>query len=371
MLWDARDAGAAAEADWTQRFRPPIAQAYPEEAAEFERRARGALPARWREAVARAGSDANREARIDRDAQGLADRDRRTCSARCRSCSAARRILRGSNLTSWKDAVDRAARRRVVCKANYIHYGVREFGMSAMHERHCVASADTCRSAARSSPSPTTRATRLRMAALMKTAHDLRLHARFDRPWRRRSDASVGRTCGNAAPDSGARRLASVRYGRDRVSVGIRRRSGSSFLPVAVSRQNLPFVTRSDRQIEAIERGGYVLRDWPDASGPHDRCVVLIATGSEVELALGAMKQLARRRHRRARRIDAFDHGLRPPVARMARQRCCRPACRASRSKRASVRSGGNTCGLEGGVVGIDSFGESAPARRAVRAFRI
>jgi transketolase len=137
-----------------------------------------------------------------------------------------------------------------------------------------------------------------------------------------------------------------------------------------LSRQNLPFVTRSDRQIEAIERGGYVLRDWPDASGPHDRCVVLIATGSEVMLALGAIEALR-------------DEGILARVVSMPSTTVFDRQSHAWRDRvlppgvpRVAVEAGVTAfwrqyVGLEGGVVGIDSFGESAPASALFEHFNL
>jgi transketolase len=128
-----------------------------------------------------------------------------------------------------------------------------------------------------------------------------------------------------------------------------------------LSRQNLPFVARSDQQVDAIERGGYVLRDWPDASGPIDRCVVLIATGSEVALALGAIEPL-REAGILARVVSMPSTNVFDRQALAWRERVLPPGV-----PRVAVEAGVSAfwrqyVGLEGGVVGIDTFGESAPA---------
>ena len=247
-LWDARDEGAAAEADWTQRF-AVYREAYPEEAAEFERRARGALPARWREAALALVADANREAQsiATRKASQIAIEGLARALPELLGGSA---DLTGSNLTRWKDAVT-VQRDEDSLQGNYIHFGVREFGMSAvlngiaLHRGH---------SAVRRHVPHLLRllAQRIAHGRTDEDAHGVRLHARFDRPWRRRSDASVGRTCGNAALDSGARRLASLRYRRDRAGMGIRRRSGSSFVPVVEPSE--PAVRHTQRPADRGDR---------------------------------------------------------------------------------------------------------------------
>jgi transketolase len=364
-LWDARDEGAAAEADWTQRF-AAYREAYPVEAAEFERRARGALPARWREAALALVAGANR------DAQSIATRKASQIAIEGLARALPELLggsadLTGSNLTRWKDAVT-VQRDEDSLQGNYIHFGVREFGMSAvlngiaLHRGYLpfggtfLTFSDYSRNA-------------LRMAALMKTrtvfvfTHDsiglgedgpthqsvehaatLRLIPGLD-VWRPCDTVETAQAWVSAVD-------------RDRPSC------------LLLSRQNLPFVTRSDRQIEAIERGGYVLRDWPDASGPHDRCVVLIATGSEVMLALGAIEALR-------------DEGILARVVSMPSTTVFDRQSHAWRDRvlppgvpRVAVEAGVTAfwrqyVGLEGGVVGIDSFGESAPASALFEHFNL
>jgi transketolase len=124
---------------------------------------------------------------------------------------------------------------------------------------------------------------------------------------------------------------------------------------LALSRQNLPFVARDAAKIEAIKRGGYVISDAADAKA------VIIATGSEVDLALKAQAELAKRnipvrvvsmpstnvfdRQDKAYRESVLPKGL-PRVA-----------------VEAGVTAGWyKYVGLEGAVIGLDRFGESAPA---------
>jgi transketolase len=121
----------------------------------------------------------------------------------------------------------------------------------------------------------------------------------------------------------------------------------------------VPFVSRSAQQIEAIARGGYVLRDWSLPSTAQR--VVLIATGSEVTLALDAVAQLTDAgvavRVVSMPSTSVFD---REPAA-------WRDAVLPPGVPRVAVEAGvrgfwRQYVGLDGGVVGIDSFGESAPA---------
>ena len=125
---------------------------------------------------------------------------------------------------------------------------------------------------------------------------------------------------------------------------------------------NMPFMKRSAEQIAAIRKGAYVLSD---AANPK---VVLIATGSEVGLAMGAQKVLA-------------EQGV---AARVVSMPCTNVFDRQDEAYKASVLPKGvvrvaieagvtdfwrKYVGLEGGVVGIDTFGESAPAADLLKHF--
>jgi transketolase len=250
---------------------------------------------------------------------------------------------------------------------NYLHYGVREFGMSAaingiaLHRGHVafggtfLTFSDYSRNA-------------LRMAALMKTrsifvfTHDS-IGLGEDGPTHQSIEHAaslrlipgldVWRPCDTVET---ARAWASA----------IEREGPSCLL---LSRQNLPFVERDGEQIDAIERGGYVLRDWRDASEsthPHMESrailrVILIATGSEVSLALDALAPLA------ALGIAARVVSM-PSTSVFDRQPdTWRDAVLPPGVPRVAVEAGVRAfwrqyVGLEGGVVGIDTFGESAPA---------
>jgi transketolase len=133
----------------------------------------------------------------------------------------------------------------------------------------------------------------------------------------------------------------------------VKRRNGPSTL--IFSRQNLPFQQRSDAQVAGIARGGYVLRDAADAKA------ILIATGSEIELAVKAADALA-------------EQGV---AVRIVSMPCTDVFDRQDAAYKASVLTKGmprvaieagvsdfwyKYVGLEGAVIGIDTFGESAPA---------
>jgi transketolase len=368
--FDASERGAAAEAEWRKRF-DAYRQHYPAEAAEFERRVEGRLPTHWHDTVRALLRDA------DCAAESIATRkaSQKTIAALARSLPemlGGSADLTGSNLTDWPGAVDVRSDRGEdggLRGGNYVHYGVREFGMSAvmngiaLHRGYLpfggtfLTFSDYARNA-------------LRMAALMKTrsifvfTHD-----------------SIG--LGEDGPTHQAvEHAASLRLipGLDvwrpcdtvetaQAWVGAVQRVGPSCL--LLSRQNLRFVTRSAAQIAAIARGGYVLRDWQDeAAHEQARRIVLIATGSEVSVALDAIAPLA------AAGIAARVVSM-PSTTTFDRQpQAWRDAVLPPGVPRVAFEAGVRAfwrqyVGLEGGVVGIDTFGESAPAAALFEHFRL
>ncbi|NUY32922.1 transketolase [Paraburkholderia sp. JPY303] len=356
--FDASARGAAAEAEWRARF-DAYRQHYPVEAAEFERRVQGRLPAHWYDTVRALLRDA------DCAAESIATRkaSQKAIGALARSLPellGGSADLTGSNLTDWPGAVDVRSDENGLRGGNYVHYGVREFGMSAvmngiaLHRGYLpfggtfLTFSDYARNA-------------LRMAALMKTrsifvfTHD-----------------SIG--LGEDGPTHQAvEHAASLRLipGLDvwrpcdavetaQAWVSAVEREGPSCL--LLSRQNLRFVTRSAVQIAAIARGGYVLRDWPDEEGQQQPArVVLIATGSEVSLALDAIAPLA------AAGIATRVVSMPSTTAFDRQPRAWRDAVLPPGVPRVAIEAGVHAfwrqyVGLDGGVVGIDTFGESAPA---------
>ena len=349
--WSAVDEGKASEDAWRvgfERYRTD----HPALALEFERRMSGALPETWsdkadeflRDVVAAADTVATRKASqqalegygpvLPELIGGSAD-------------------LAGSNLTLWSGSVPVTA---ADASGNYIYFGVREFGMSALCNGivlhgglvpYCatfLVFSEYARNA-------------LRMAALMKIrsifvythdsiglGEDGPTHQAVEQTATLRliPNMSLWRPC-DTVETAVAWRMA------------LERHNGPTCL--LFSRQNLDFQVRDEQQIQAISRGGYVLRDCegtPEA--------IIIATGSEVGLAVDAAARL-NSQGRRVRVVsmpstDVFDtqdvaykESVLPPLV----------------TARVAVEAGVTPTwvryvGLQGAVVGIDSFGESAPA---------
>jgi len=366
--WDGRTRGADLQAEWQSRF-DRYAEAYPELAAELCRRMAGELPADFAER-ARAHVLSTQD-----KAESIASR-----KASQQSIAAFADILpellggsadlTGSNFTDWKGVEPVRRAPGGPRSGRHINYGVREFGMAAvmngmaLHGGYLpfggtfLTFSDYSRNA-------------LRMAALMKQrvvhvfTHDsiglgedgpthqsiehagsLRLIPNLH-VWRPcdTTETAVAWQCALARPAS--------------LGMAVRAGGPSALL---LSRQNLPFVARDAATTDAIARGGYVLRDMVGARA------VLIATGSEVELALQAQDLLAARGV--ATRVvsmpctqvfDAQDAGWRAAVL---------PEC----LPRVAVEAGGTATwykyvGTTGAVVGIDTYGESAPAGELFKHF--
>ncbi len=356
--WDAREKGAAAEAHWNDRFAAYKA-AYPELAAEFERRMRGELPQNWNEhADAFIGA-------VNDKAENLATR-KASQNAITGYAEVLPEFLGGSadltpsNLTSWPDA---KAITRTVADGNYLSYGVREFGMSAMMNGIALHGgfvpfggtflmfSEYARNA-------------LRMAALMKIqsifvythdsiglGEDGPTHQPVEQTATLRMipNMTVWRPC-DAVETAVAWRAA------------IEKKDGPTSL--VFSRQGLPHMARSADQIAAIAHGGYVLRDnggTPDA--------IIIATGSEVALAVAAAETLgAKGKNVRVVSMpsvevfEAQDEDYRESV--LPSEVTARVAVEAG------IPDGWyKYVGLQGKVVGLDRFGESAPAAELFKEF--
>ncbi|MFP4244020.1 MAG: transketolase [Ectothiorhodospira sp.] len=348
--WDARDKGRQAEADWQSRFEAYRA-AHPDLAAEFTRRMAGDLPADWeekatafiRQTVEKAEKVASRKASqqaiggyapvLPEILGGSAD-------------------LAGSNLTLWPGARGLS---REVSDGNYIYYGVREFAMAALMNGIALHGgfipyggtflifSDYARNG-------------LRMSALMKQrvvyvlTHDS-IGLGEDGPThqpveqvpslRLIPNMSLWRPC-DAAETAVAWKQA------------IERRDGPTAL--VLSRQGLPPQTRDEVQMANVARGGYVLRDTdgtPEA--------ILIATGSEVALAMEAAEALAAK-GRGVRVVSMPSVDVFEAQDADYRDAVLPPSVRA----RVAVETGATAgwykyVGLEGRVVGMDCFGESAP----------
>jgi len=355
--WSARDAGAQAEQSWNARF-AAYAQAHPALAAEFRRRMSGALPADFDATVAAA------MATVVEKGETIATRKAsqnaiELLAPRLPELIGGSADLAGSNLTLWSGSkgVSREG------GGNYLFYGVREFGMCgimnglALHGGLVpyggtfLVFSDYARNA-------------MRVAALMKTrvvyvfTHDS-IGLGEDGPTHQPVEhiASL-----RLMPNMDVWRPGDALETLVAWTASIRRADGPSTL--ALSRQNVTFLNRGADAVENIARGGYVLSD--SAAAPR---VVLIATGSEVELAVAA-----------ARQLDAAGIAVRvvsmPCVEAFERQDPgYRDAVLPRGVPRVAIEAGVTAgwykyVGLEGAVIGIDRFGESAPAKDLFKLFQ-
>ena len=355
--WDARERGAMLERDWTGRMEA-YRKAHPALAAELERRLAGRLPEGWKPALA-GFVHAAQEKPAAVATRSSSQQVLNVLGAAIPEMLGGSADLTGSNNTNHKGS---KAVTHDDFTGNYLHYGVREFGMTAImngvslhggfvpYGGTFLVFSDYARNAAR-------------MAALMKQrvilvyTHD-----------------SIG--LGEDGPThqpvehvASLRIIPNMRLWRpcDTVETAaawadaLERRDGPTSL--VLSRQALPAMARSDRQVADIARGAYVL---VDCEGRPD--CVLIATGSEIGLAADAAKALAE--SGRKLRVVSMpctsvfdtqpqqyrDSVLPPGVPRVAIE--------------AGVRDGwwryvaGN-----GAVIGMDSFGASAPAKKLFEHF--
>jgi len=349
--WNARETGQALEEEWNRDFAGYRAE-FPAEAAELLRRVAGELPDGWTQQLQRIINDINSkgESVASRKASQIALNAIGPLLPELIGGSA---DLTGSNLTLRADSTVIDADNRA---GNYLYYGVREFGMTAINNGLALHGgfipyggtflmfSEYARNA-------------LRMAALMKVRNisvfthdsvglgeDGPTHQAVEQAatLRLMPNMSVWRPCDTVET------LVAWR-------AAIERATGPTSL--LLSRQTLAHIERTPEQIDAIARGGYVLAD-PDGEAN----AVLIATGSEVALAMAVAQSLnAQGAGIRVVSMpctdvfDAQDEAWRDSVL--------PPACR----KRIAVEAGVSDywrkyVGLDGIVLGIDTFGESAPA---------
>ncbi len=354
--WDAKKSGAAAEADWQAKF-SAYAQAHPGLAAEFTRRTAGDLPGGWHAHVA------DVLAKLNAKAETIATRKASQNSIEAFAAKLPEMLggsadLTGSNLTNWSGS-------RSVTRdggGNYIHYGVREFGMAAIMNGLALHGgfipyggtflmfSEYARNA-------------LRMAALMKQraifvfTHDS-IGLGEDGPTHQPVEQIATL---RMIPNMETWRPCDTVETAIAWAEAIERRHGPTSL--AFSRQNLSFMPRDAATQANIRRGGYVLAE---AQGVLN--VVLIATGSEVDLAIKAQAQLAAEGIAArvvsmpcTNRFDAQDEAYRKSVL---PQGVVRVAIEAG------VTDGWyKYVGLDGAVIGLDRFGESAPAGALFKTF--
>ncbi len=356
--WDAKKRGAEREAAWNQRF-AAYKTAHPELAAELARRLAGTLPADWPQKAEAfiAAVNAKAEKVATRKASQNCLNGYGPLLPEFLGGSA---DLAGSNLTLWsgsKGIQNEAG-------GNYVFYGVREFGMAAIMNGIALHGGFIPYGATFLIFSEYAR-NAIRMSALMK-AHTIQVL----------THDSIG--LGEDGPThQPVEQVATLRLipntnlwrpcdGVETAvawKAAVEKQDGPSCL--ALSRQNLPHMARTDEQLKNISRGGYILHDCgcgsPDA--------ILIATGSEVELAMNAAKTLADKGKKvrvvsmpRTNVFDDQDVAYRESVL---------PAAVTARVAVEAGVSGGwyKYVGLTGKVVGLDRFGESAPAEQLFKLF--
>jgi len=345
--WDARGRGAAAEAQWRERLEQVRARRA-DDVSELERRLAGDLPGVWPELADDHLAAADKAAKDDAT---------RKFSQACLNAYApglpelvgGSADLTGSNNTSWSGSV---AVTSEAAGGNYIYFGVREFAMTAItngmalhggfvpYSGTFLVFSDYARNA-------------VRMAALMRVrnifvyTHDS-IGLGEDGPTHQPVEhASSLRLIPNMSlwrPCDGVETAVAWR-------AALERRDGPTSL--LLSRQKLGHQARSDEQIDAIARGGYVL---VDGDGPPE--LIIIATGSEVDLAVQAAKRhSARIRVVSMPSCDVFD-----AQDRAYREQVLPPAV----DKRIAIEAGVSPqwykyVGWSGRIIGLDRFGESAP----------
>ncbi|EGQ7832541.1 transketolase [Vibrio vulnificus] len=356
--WSAKEAGAAKEAAWNEKFAAYEA-AYPELAAEFKRRVNGELPAQWEEKANQIIADlqANPANIASRKASQNALEAFGKMLPEFMGGSA---DLAPSNLTMWSGSKSLEAND---FSGNYIHYGVREFGMTAIMNGIALHGGFVPYGAtflmfmeyARNA---------MRMAALMKI-QNIQVY----------THDSIG--LGEDGPThQPVEQIASLRLTPnmstwrpcDQVEsavawkLAIERKDGPSAL--IFSRQNLAQQPRSAEQVADIAKGGYILKE---CDGKPE--LILIATGSEVELAVKAAEQLtAEGKKVRVVSMPATDTFDKQDAA---YRESVLPS---DVTARIAIEAGiadfwYKYVGFDGRIIGMTTFGESAPADQLFEMF--
>jgi transketolase len=347
--WDATHKGAAVEAQWNAVF-TAYENAHPDLAKEFTRRMKGDLPANFADIAKNVISKANEKAETvaTRKASQIAIEGFAQHLPEMLGGSA---DLTGSNLTNWSGTKALSATNG----GNYINYGVREFGMTAIvngialhggyiaYHGTFLTFSDYSRNA-------------LRMAALMKIrnisvyTHDS-IGLGEDGP----THQSVEHVATlRMIPNMDLWRPCDTTEAAVAWSSALARRDGPTCL--IYSRQNSPFQKRDDATVANIARGGYVLSK---EAGPLK--AVIIATGTEVSLAMDAQKTLA------AEGIYVRVVSMPSTFVFDKQDAAYKESVMPKSAPRVAIEAGVSEywrkyVGLEGAVIGIDTFGESAPA---------
>ena len=356
--WDAKEIGAKVEGDWNDRFEN-YRREFPELAAEFERRMSGELPRDWAE------KSAAFVAKVNEKGETIASRkaSQNTLNGYgplLPELLGGSADLAGSNLTLWSGCRDVCAPGH---NGNYVYYGVREFGMSAIMNGVAVHGGFIPYGATFLMFSEYAR-NALRMAALMKIpsifvyTHDS-IGLGEDGPTHQPVEQTATL---RMIPNMQVWRPSDAVESAVAWKAAIERKDGPSTL--IFSRQNLMHVSRTAEQIAAIEKGGYVLRDCagtPDA--------ILIATGSEVELAVKAQEALAEK-GKNVRVVSVPSTNVFEAQSQAYKDSVLPPSVTRRVAVEAGVTDGWyKYVGFGGKIVGLDRFGESAPAGELFKEF--
>ena len=356
--WDAKEIGAKVEGDWNDRFENYRSE-FPELAAEFERRMSGELPRDWAE------KSAAFVAKVNEKGETIASRkaSQNTLNGYgplLPELLGGSADLAGSNLTLWSGCRDVCAPGH---NGNYVYYGVREFGMSAIMNGVAVHGGFIPYGATFLMFSEYAR-NALRMAALMKIpsifvyTHDS-IGLGEDGPTHQPVEQTATL---RMIPNMQVWRPSDAVESAVAWKAAIERKDGPSTL--IFSRQNLMHVSRTADQIAAIEKGGYILRDCagtPDA--------ILIATGSEVELAVKAQEALAEK-GKNVRVVSLPSTNVFEAQSQAYKDSVLPPSVTRRVAVEAGVTDGWyKYVGFGGKIVGLDRFGESAPAGELFKEF--
>lgn len=358
LAWDARAAGAAREATWQNKWQS-YAQAHPELAAELKRRIAGELPADF---TAKAQALV---AQVAAQAETIATRKASQNAIEALAPLLPELLggsadLAGSNLTLWSNSKPISAAQP---GGNYVHYGVREFGMTAIMNGVALHGGflpfggtflmfmEYARNAVRM-------AALMRQRVLLVYTHDS-IGLGEDGPTHQPVEQLAAL---RSTPNMETWRPCDTVESIVAWLSGVQRHSGPTAL--IFSRQSLPFQVRTPEQISLIERGGYILQA---PSAPPE--VILLATGSEVSIAMAAAEQLtAEGRVVQVVSMPCMERFLAQDAA--YREQVLPSSVR----RRVAVEAGSTGLwhqfvGLEGAVIGIDCFGESAPGDVLYRHF--
>lgn len=359
--WRAGNTGLVREEEWDRLF-DAYARSHPQLADELVRRSHGELPEDFADAAAAYA------AKLQADGPVVASRKASQMAIEAFAPLLPELIggsadLAHSNLTLWSGSKSIASQD---ANANYVYYGVREFGMSAIsnglalhggfipYDATFLVFSDYSRNALRMSALIPARAIHVFTHDSIGLGEDGPTHQPVEHlaSLRYIPNNDVWRPC-----DAVESAIAWQR--------AIERRDGPTCL--VFSRQNLAHQARTSRQLSDISRGGYVLNE--PADGRFD--LIVIATGSEVELAMQAARQLADEGVKaRVVSMPSPNHFDRQPAE--WREAVLPCACR----KRIAVEAGVTDywrkyVGLDGAVIGIDSFGASAPIDALYKHFGI